>query len=92
MEKKKIKEKEKLNQIETLLDDEFVKITKISREEIYYKGETIIRENEYINKLMIIKEGICTGYKITEKGKNQRKQENIKKKIFSEKALYLKKN
>ena len=80
----------KLPIFETLLDDEFVKITKISREEIYYKGETIIRENEYINKLMIIKEGICTGYKITEKGKKPKKTREYQEEDFFGKSALLK--
>ena len=67
---------------ETFIDEEFTKLSTISREEIFYKGETIIRENEYMNKLMIIEEGKCTGYKTFESGKAPKRIREYKEEDF----------
>ena len=75
---------------ETLLDEEFEKLSKIYKEKIYYKGETIIKENEYMNVLMIIEEGKCTGYKMFEKGKIPKKIREYKEEDFIGKAALLK--
>ena len=63
----------KLPIFETLSDNEYEKLPGLSKEEIYYKGDTIIKENEYMNKLMIIEEGKCSGYKTMENGKSPKK-------------------
>ena len=63
----------KLPIFETLSDNEYEKLPDLSKEEIYYKGDTIIKENEYMNKLMIIEEGKCSGYKTVENGKSPKK-------------------
>ena len=67
---------------ETFIDEEFAKLTTIYKEEIFYKGETIIKENEYLNKLMIIEEGKCTGYKTIESGKIPKRIREYKEEDF----------
>ena len=67
---------------ETFIDEEFAKLTTINKEEIFYKGETIIKENEYLNKLMIIEEGKCTGYKTIESGKIPKRIREYKEEDF----------
>ena len=74
---------------ETLIDEEYEKLVKIAKEEIYYKGEIIIKENDYINKLMIIKEGKCTGYKMIDKGKMPIKTKEYKEEDFFGKTALL---
>ena len=72
----------------TLNDEEFEKLIKTVKESIYYNGETIIREKEYSNKLMIIEEGNCIGKKIQEEGKIPLKIKDYKEKeIIFEEAL-----
>jgi cAMP-dependent protein kinase regulator len=55
--------------LETLTDEELEKLEGISKEAIYYNGETIIKENEYSNIMFIIDKGRCIGTKTKEKGK-----------------------
>lgn len=74
---------------ETLIDEEYEKLVKIAKEEIYYKGEIIIKENDYMNKLMIIEEGKCTGYKMIEKGKIPIKTKEYKEEDFFGKTALL---
>ena len=57
--------------LETLTNEEFEKLVQISKELTFYKGDIIIKENEYCNKLMILEEGNCIGKKIIEEGKIQ---------------------
>ena len=75
---------------ETFIDEEFEKLTTIYKEEIFYKGETIIKENEYLNKLMIIEEGKCTGYKTIESGKEPKRIREYKEEDFFGKMSLLK--
>ncbi len=75
---------------ETFIDEEFEKLTTIYKEEIFYKGETIIKENEYLNKLMIIEEGKCTGYKTIESGKAPKRIREYKEEDFFGKMSLLK--
>ena len=73
---------------ETLTDEEFGILTQITKEAIYYKGDIIIKENEFSNMLMIIEEGKCIGKKIDEKGKIPEKTRDYKEEqIFFEKSL-----
>ena len=74
--------------LQALDDQEFEKLVQISKEAVFNKGETILKENEYNNNLMIIEEGNCIGKQIVEEGKqpkkiNEYKQENF----FGEGAL-----
>ena len=55
--------------LQTLLDEELEKIESISKEAIYYNGETIIKENEFSNVMFIIEKGKCIGTQTEEKGK-----------------------
>ena len=59
--------------LETLTDEELEKLEAISKEAIYYNGETIIKENEYSNIMFIIDKGRCIGTKTEEKGKIPKK-------------------
>ena len=59
--------------LETLTDEELEKLEGISKEAIYYNGETIIKENEYSNIMFIIDKGRCIGTKTEEKGKIPKK-------------------
>ena len=73
---------------ETLEDAEFERLTQIAKQTIYYKGDTIIKEDEFSNMLMIIEEGNCVGKKIIEKGKMPVKKKDYKEGyIFFEQAL-----
>ena len=74
---------------ETFIDEEYEKLVKISKEEIYYKGEIIIKQNDYMNKLMIIQEGKCTGYKMIENGKIPIKTKEYKEEDFFGKTALL---
>ena len=74
--------------LQTLDDQELEKLVQISKEAVFNKGETVLKENEYNNNLMIIEEGNCIGKQIVEEGKqpkkiNEYKQENF----FGEGAL-----
>ena len=80
----------KLPIFETLLDEEFEKLPGISKEEIYYKGDIIIKENDYMNTLMIIEEGKCTGYKTMENGKLPKKIRDYMEEDFFGKSALLK--
>ena len=74
--------------LETLTDEEFEKLAQISKEEIFYKGDIIIKENEYYNKLMILEEGYCIGKKIVEEGKIPIKIKDYRpEEIFCQNAL-----
>ena len=75
---------------ETFIDEEFVKLSTIYKEEIFYKDETIIKENEYMNKLMIVEEGKCTGYKTIENGKAPKRIRDYKEEDFFGKMALLK--
>ena len=71
-----------------LKDEELEKMNQIVKEAIYYKGDTIIKENEFSNMLMIIEEGNCIGKQIVEKGKiPQKKKEYKEYQIFFEESL-----
>ena len=74
----------------TFTEEEFEKLSRISKEVIYCKGETIIKENEYMNTLMIIEKGKCCGYKIVEKGKLPKKTKEYKEQDFYGKTALLK--
>ena len=52
-----------------LTDEEFEKLGAMTKEAIYTTGETIIKENEFSNSLMILEKGKCVGTKTEEKGK-----------------------
>ena len=52
-----------------LEEEEFKKLETLSKECIYTNGETIIKENEFSNTLMILEKGKCIGTKSEEKGK-----------------------
>ena len=66
---KKINIFKKAQILSTLNDDEYEKIQQISKEAVYYKGETIFKENEYCNTLLIIEKGKCVGTQTLEEGK-----------------------
>ena len=66
---KKINIFKKVQILSTLNDEEYEKIEQISKEAIYYKGETIIKENEFCNTMLIIEKGKCIGTQTTEEGK-----------------------
>ena len=55
--------------LEVLTDEEFLKLQEISKEATYYKGETIIKENEFSNVMLILEKGKCIGTLTKEKGK-----------------------
>ena len=80
----------KLPIFETFTDEEYEKLSKIVKEEIFHKGETVIKENEYMNNLMIIEEGKCCGYKIIEKGKMPKKTRDYSEEDFFGKTALLK--
>ena len=52
-----------------LEEEEFEKLQTLSKESIYTNGETIIKENEFSNTLMILEKGKCIGTKSEEQGK-----------------------
>ena len=89
-EKYKIELIKKLPIFETLLDEEFEQLSRLAKEAIFYKGETIIRENEYMNSLMIIIEGQCTGYKMIENGKLPKKTKDYREEDFFGKTALIK--
>ena len=66
---KKINIFKKAQILSNLNDDEYEKIQQISKEAVYYKGETIFKENEYCNTLLIIEKGKCIGTQTLEEGK-----------------------
>ena len=55
--------------LQTLQDEELGKLESITKEAIYYNGETIIKENEFSNVMFIIDKGKCIGTQTEEKGK-----------------------
>lgn len=74
--------------LQTLDDQELEQLVQISKEAVFNKGETILKEDEYNNNLMIIEEGNCIGKKIDKKGKLPEKNNEYKKEtFFGEKAL-----
>lgn len=74
--------------LQTLDDQELDKLVQISKEAVFNNGETVLKENEYNNNLMIIEEGNCIGKQIVEKENNQKKLMNTNKKLSLEKELY----
>ena len=66
---KKINIFKKAQILSTLNDDEYEKIQQISKEAVYYKGETIFKENEFCNTMLIIEKGKCIGTQTLEEGK-----------------------
>ena len=52
-----------------LEDEEFGKLETLTKEAIYTNGETIIKENEFSNTLMILEKGRCLGTTTEENGK-----------------------
>ena len=66
---KKINIFKKVPILETLTDEEYEKLEKISKEAVYYKGETILKQNEFCNAMLIIEKGKCIGTQTTEEGK-----------------------
>jgi len=74
--------------LETLNDEEFENLEKISKEAIYYKGETILKENEFCNAMLIIDKGKCIGTQTTEEGKLPQKIRDYKEgDIIGEESL-----
>ena len=59
----------KVKILSMLEDEEFEKLEILSKEAIYTNGETIIKENEFSNTLMILEKGKCVGTKSEENGK-----------------------
>ena len=85
---KKINMFKKVPIFETLTDEEFDKLEEISKEAIYYKGETVIKENEYSNALFIIDKGKCIATHTDENGKVPTKTRDYKEgDILGERAL-----
>ena len=73
---------------ETLADEELEKLEQISKEAIYYNGETILKENEYSNVMFIIDKGKCIGTQTVEEGKIPVKTRDYKEgDIIGEMAL-----
>ena len=66
---KKINVFKKVPILQTLTDEEYEKLEKISKEAIYYKGETILKQNEFCNAMLIIDKGKCIGTQTEEEGK-----------------------
>ena len=64
--------------LSTLNDDEYEKIQQISKEAVYYKGETIFKENEFCNTMLIIEKGKCIGTQTLEDGKIPQKIRDYK--------------
>ena len=74
--------------LQTLDDQELEKLVQISKEAVFNKGETVLKENEYNNNLMIIEEGNCIGKQIVEEGKQPKKTNEYKpENFFGEGAL-----
>ena len=55
--------------LETLTDEELIKLDDISKEAIYHNGEIIIKENEISNVMFFIDKGKCIGTQTEENGK-----------------------
>jgi len=66
---KKINIFKKVQILSTLNDEEYEKIEQISKEAVYYKGETIFKENEFCNTMLIVEKGKCIGTQTKEEGK-----------------------
>ena len=66
---KKINIFRKVHILEALTDEELEKLNDITKEAIYYNGETIIKENEFSNVMFIIDKGRCIGTQTDEEGK-----------------------
>jgi len=64
--------------LETMADEDYEKLEKISKEAIYYKGETILKQNEFCNAMLIIDKGKCIGTQTTEEGKVPQKTRDYK--------------
>ena len=64
--------------LSTLNDDEYEKIQQISKEAVYYKGETIFKENEFCNTMLIVEKGKCLGTQTIEEGKVPKKIKDYK--------------
>ena len=78
----------KVSILETLTDEELVKLNDITKEPIYYNGETIIKENEFSNAMFIIDKGRCIGTQTKEEGKIPEKVKDYKEgDIIGKRAL-----
>ena len=87
---KKINIFKKVQIFQTLNDEEFEKLEKISKEAIYYKGETILKQNEFGNAMLIIEKGKCIGTQTGEEGKTPEKSRDYKEgDIIGEKSLLM---
>ena len=75
---KKINIFKKVPILQTLTDEEYEKLEKISKEAIYYKGETILKQNEFSNAMLIIDKGKCIGTQTAEEGKIPEKTRDYK--------------
>ena len=74
--------------LESLTDEEFIKLDDISKEAIYYNGETIIKENEISNVMFLIDKGKCIGTQTEENGKLPVKTKDYREgDIIGERAL-----
>ena len=74
--------------LETLTDEELIKLDDISKEAIYYNGETIIKENEFSNVMFYIDKGRCIGTQTEENGKMPIKTKDYREgDIIGERAL-----
>ena len=59
----------KVKILSMLEEEEFGKLETLTKEAIYTSGETIIKENEFSNTLMILEKGRCLGTTTEENGK-----------------------
>ena len=74
--------------LESLTDEELIKLDDISKEAIYYNGETIIKENEISNVMFLIDKGKCIGTQTEENGKLPVKTKDYREgDIIGERAL-----
>ena len=74
--------------LESLTDEELIKLDDISKEAIYYNGETIIKENEISNVMFFIDKGKCIGTQTEENGKLPVKTKDYREgDIIGERAL-----
>ena len=76
--------------LQTLDDQELDKLVQISKEAVFNNGETVLKENEYNNNLMIIEEGNCIGKQIVEEGKQPKKTNEYKQETFFGEGALLK--
>jgi len=76
--------------LQTLDEQELEKLIQISKEAVFNKGETVLKEKEYNNNLMIIEEGSCIGKQIAEEGKLPKKVNEYKQEAFFGEGALLK--